>query len=171
MDLGKRIMVLGSPGSGKSTIAAQIGEITGLPVVHLDRLTLLPGWRTAPDMDMRITMAANQPEWVIDGNYSKTRDVRLERADTVIYLDFNRFTCMFRIIKRRIQWHGKARPNVADGCPERLNRWFIGWVWNYPKRSHGDTAKWIGQIVPPKQVYHLRGNKAVKRFLIELRKA
>ena len=170
MDLGKRIMVLGSPGSGKSTIAKHIGGLLDLPVIHLDRLTLLPNWEAIPNVEQVTNEAADGHEWVMDGNYSQTRDYRLERADTVIYLDFNRYICMFRAIKRRIQWHGKSRSDVGEGCPERLSLWFVKWVWGYPKRSRTKTLEWLAKIKPPKQVFVLKGNKAVNRFLSECKK-
>ena len=161
-------MVLGSPGSGKSTIARQIGEGKGLPVVHLDKLTLLPNWKAKPNVEQIINAAADEREWVIDGNYSAAWDYRLERADTIIYLDFNRYVCMFRVIKRRIQWHGKSRSDIGEGCSERLSRWFVKWVWGYPKRSRGKTLDRLAKIKPPKKVFILKGNRAVKRFLNDM---
>jgi len=167
MDLGKRIMVMGSSGSGKSTMARRLGERTGLPVVHMDTIWWKPGWVSTPADEVyeRATAAADQPTWIFDGNYTKTRDYRLARADTVIYLDFNRYTCIYRAIKRWITHYGKTRPDMSEGCPEKIDLAFLKFIWDYPRRSRGKTLAWLAEIEPPKQVFHLKGNRAVKEFL------
>jgi len=165
MDLGKRIMIMGCAGSGKSTLARQIGEAYNLPVVHLDTLFWLPGWIINPDKEQEMTEAADKPEWVMDGNYSSTMEHRIERADTVIFLDYGRFRCLYRVTKRRLKWHGKSRPDITEGCNEQLDREFIKWIWGYPKRSRVATLELMKKIEPPKQAYHLKGNKAVREFV------
>jgi adenylate kinase family enzyme len=169
MDLGSRIMVMGSSGSGKSTMAQRLGEITGLPVVHIDHLLWQPGWVSVPKEEVcaRAVAAADQPEWIFDGNHAKTRDYRLERADTVIYLDFSRYTCICRVIRRWIQYYGKTRPDVTQGCPEKIDWEFIKLVWSYPRRRRA-VLDWLSKIEPPKRVVHLRGNRAVRDFLRSL---
>ena len=164
MYLGSRIMVLGSAGSGKSTLAIRLGEITGLPVIHLDRLFWNPGWVQTPDaeMDKKVAEAASGESWIIDGNYSRTIDFRLSRAETIIFIDFGRYFCIFRVLKRRIKNHGKTRYDLGDGCPEKIDREFLKWIWNYPKRSRKNTLEKIYQS--GKTVYHLRTRKEVKYF-------
>lgn len=170
MNLGKRIMIMGSSSSGKSTMAKCLGELTGLPVVHLDRLYWNPGWVATPDEELRekILKAADEPMWIMDGNNSKTRDYRLERADTVIYLDFNRYICLFRAIKRFLKNYGRTRYDVGEGCPERLSFDLVKFiVWTYP-RARNSIITWLSEINPSKQVFHLKGNKSVKKFLKEV---
>ena len=170
MDLGQRIMIMGGSGSGKSTIARQIGELLNLPVVHMDTIWWQPGWVATPKEEAyaRSMAAADAPEWVFDGNMSKTRDYRLARADTVIYLDFNRCICLWRVMKRRVMYHGKSRPDMTQGCNEKIDWEFLKFVWSYPKRSRGQTIAWLNEIKPPKQVVQLKGRRAVKRFLQQL---
>ena len=169
MNLGKRIMIMGGSGSGKSTLARQLGERLGLPVVHLDTLAWQPGWVGTPEaaLERAVYAAADAPEWVFDGNWMKTRDYRLARADTVIYLDFNRCHCLWRVIKRRVMYHGKSRPSMTQGCNEKIDWALIQWIWGYPRKRR-DMLAWLAEIKPPKQVYHLRGRRAVKRFLQQL---
>ncbi|MCL2169758.1 MAG: hypothetical protein FWB74_07025 [Defluviitaleaceae bacterium] len=166
-NIGKRIMILGSAGSSKSTLAVRLGEITCLPVTHLDRLFWNPGWVQTPkdEFEERANAAAAAETWIIDGNYSRTLDYRLERADCVIFLDFSRYFCLFRVLKRRFKNHGKTRFDLAEGCPERLDREFLLWVWNYPKRARGRTLEWLEQARGDKNVYHFRKRKDVKKFL------
>jgi len=171
MDLGSRIMVMGSSGSGKSTIAKRLGELTGLPVVHLDSISWLPGWVEAPkdQFEQRLREIVQSEAWIIDGNYrSWALAERLERADTIIFLDFSRTICLLRAFKRRIMYHGKTRPDMGEGCNERITWWLVKWIWGYPKRARGSTLEWLAEIEPPKQVYCLKGNHAVRDFLRSL---
>ena len=167
MDLGKRIMVLGSAGSGKSTLAIRLGELTGLPVIHLDRLFWNPGWVETPndEMEQKMIAAASGESWIIDGNYTRAFDYRIERADSIIFIDFSRYFCIYRVLKRRIQNRGKTRYDLAEGCIEKIDWEFLKWIWNYPKRSRKNTLEKI--YSSGKAVYHLKTRKAVKLFLEE----
>ena len=84
-----KIVIIGSSGSGKSTLAARLGPILNLPVYHLDRLFWRPGWQETPRDEWRMLQQklCAEPQWIIDGNYSGTLDVRLAACDTVIWLD------------------------------------------------------------------------------------
>ncbi|MCL2350910.1 MAG: AAA family ATPase [Firmicutes bacterium] len=165
MSLGERIMILGSAGSGKSTLAAKLGGILGIPVIHLDRLFWNPGWVETPkdEMDRRVIEAASGERWIIDGNYSRTMDFRMERADSIIFIDFGRFFCLCRVFKRRVKNRGKTRYDLGEGCPEKIDWEFFKWVWNYPSRSRKDTLEKI--YGSGKAVYRLRTRKDVKNLI------
>ena len=89
----ERIMIIGCGGSGKSTLARQLGEKLKLPVVHLDQLFWRPGWVSISkdEFDCVHEAALAEEKWIMDGNFDRTIPRRLERCDTVIYLDFSRF--------------------------------------------------------------------------------
>jgi len=166
-------MIMGSSGSGKSTMARHLGEFYGLPVVHLDALYWKPGWvqSTKEEIGDKIRAVEDEPAWVIDGNYKQTAGYRLSRANTLIYLDFNRYTCLCRAVRRWMKNRGKTRPDLGEGCPDKLDWPFVKWIfWDYPRKVHGATLLWLAEIQPPKQVYHLKGNRAVRRFYEELSK-
>lgn len=95
----------------------------------------------------------------MDGNYSRTLDIRLNKADTVIFLDMPRIICIYRIIKRRIKYHGKTRPDLNEECPERLDWAFFIWVWNYKKRSQPKIIEALEQVKDRKQVVILKTRK------------
>ena len=84
----KRVMVIGCSGAGKSTLAIRLGRRLGLPVVHLDQRFWKPGWVETPDdeWDERMRELVAEERWVIDGNYGRTQVMRMERADTIIFL-------------------------------------------------------------------------------------
>src|SRR4051812_36219413 len=94
----RRIAIVGSPGAGKSPLALQLGALLGRPVLHLDRLYWRPGWvEVAQDVfDAQLEGLVGRNEWIIDGNYSRTLDIRLRRADAAIMLDFSRTLCLYR---------------------------------------------------------------------------
>lgn len=129
----KRILVIGCCGAGKTTLAKELGARLDLPVHHLDRLWWLPGWveNSREVFDAKLAEILKTDRWVIDGNYNRTLPERLKYADTVIVLDYSRAVCMYRTLKRIVRFHGKARPDMADGCPERLDGQFLRCVWNF----------------------------------------
>jgi adenylate kinase family enzyme len=88
----KRVLVIGSPGGGKTTLSRELGKLLDLPVYHLDKLFWKPGWALSDDESFRALQRelVSKPRWIIDGNYDRTLDVRLPHADTVIHLDFPR---------------------------------------------------------------------------------
>ena len=163
----KRVMILGSAGSGKSTLARQIGVIVGLPVIHLDSLFWNAGWVETPDDEFlrKVENAASDEKWVIDGNYSRTMDVRLARAETVIFLDFNRYFCLFRVVRRWWRNRGRTREDLAEDCPDKLDKEFLAWVWTYPKRSRPRTLALVDELRSSKKVYHFKTRRSVKKFL------
>lgn len=133
----RRVLVLGCPGAGKSTLARQISGITGLPVIHLDQHYWRPGWRE-PDRgtwECEVAALIYRPEWVMDGNYGGTLPARLAAADTAILLDFPTWRCLPRVLRRVITSFGRTRADMAPGCPERLDFAFLNYVCRYRRRD------------------------------------
>ncbi|MBU8598164.1 DNA topology modulation protein [Shouchella clausii] len=162
-----RIVVIGSAGSGKSTLSRKLSERLSLPVIHLDRFYWKPNWTPTPneEWDAFLKDAVSQNKWIIDGNYSRTLDMRLNEGDAVIFLDMPRLLCIYRIIKRRLIYHGKTRPDLNEDCPEKLDWAFFVWVWNYKKRSRPKVIQALEQVKERKRVVILKTRKEVQRFL------
>lgn len=165
--LMNRILILGSGGSGKSTLARQLGALLHLPVIHLDAHFWNPGWVPKPDeeWDELVRQYTNQEQWIIDGNYSRTMDSRLKRADVIIFLDLPRILCMYRIVKRRVMYHNQTRPDMNEGCPEKLDWAFVKWVWNYKARSRAITLGRLKQTGAHQQVLIVNTRRQVKELL------
>ena len=79
----------------------------------------------------RLDAALAGDAWVMDGNYLRTLPRRLERCDAVLFLDYPRRLCLFRALRRILRWRGRPRPDMAEGCPERLDPAFIRWIWDF----------------------------------------
>lgn len=162
----RRVVILGCSGAGKSTFARALGDRLGLPVVHLDALFWQPGWVEPEKEAFRAAVAAAiaGDAWVTDGNYvSRTFDLRLPRADTVIFLHQPRWLCVYRILSRWLFAFGRTRPDKAEGCEENLTWDFFLWTWRFEAR-HQPRILAAAEAYPT-PVTHLRGGAAMARFL------
>lgn len=163
----RRVLVIGSGGSGKSTVAARLGELLELEVNHLDKFYWRSGWiEPARDEWIKtVTELIEKDSWVIDGNYSHTLELRLRKCDTIVFLDLPRVLCLWRIMKRYFLYRDGTRPDMAEGCREKFNFEFVSWVWNYPRRSRPKVIKLLREHADGKQIFWLRSRNEVKKFL------
>ena len=139
----RRVMIIGPCGAGKSTASHEIARLFDLPLFHMDRLNWKPGWVESETEELRARVAevAAQDLWVIEGNYGGTMELRLPRADIVLYLDFPIPLCLLRIVRRYIQFRGRSRPDLSEGCDERLDPAFLWYVarWNSGPRPRTEA--------------------------------
>ena len=165
----KRVIVLGSGGSGKSTFARRLGEITGLEVVHLDSVFWRPNWERTPKDEWEETVKelAGRDSWIMDGNFGGTRELRLRACDTAILLDLPRYLCIYRVLKRAIVYRGKSRPDMAPGCNEKMDLEFFLWVWRYRKRGRLRALEQLKRA-QDKRIIILRSKSDVEKFLTDL---
>jgi adenylate kinase family enzyme len=103
-------MIIGCPGSGKSTFARALEAKTGLPLYYLDMMYWNPDRTTKPKEEFRAALreTVQLPEWIIDGNYGSTLEIRMEACDTVIFLDYPVEVCIAGVEERR----GKPRADM-----------------------------------------------------------
>ncbi len=133
----KRVLILGCCGAGKTQFACKLASIIELPIIHLDQLYWQKGWQE-PNRDIwieKVMEATAQNRWIIDGNYYSTLDMRLQAADTAIYLDYSTWTCLHRVFVRTLTYWRRVRPDIADGCPERWSLSFLYYVLTYRRRK------------------------------------
>jgi adenylate kinase family enzyme len=171
MAIARRILILGPSGAGKSTLARRIGERLGIPVVHLDALYWSPAWvPTEPGrFRERLAQAAAGDEWVIDGNYTRYLDLRLPRAEAVIWLDLPRYVYFPRTVWRLIRNYGRERGDVGPGCPERFDLpFFKNWVWTYPTRARVQHAQLLSELPAAVRAIILRSPAQVAKFVDDL---
>jgi adenylate kinase family enzyme len=165
-----RIVIVGSGGSGKSTLAKQLSLVLGLDVVHLDSVFWKPGWnRTSPlEQQCILNKIVCRSRWIIDGDHIRTQPFRFAASDTIIFLDFPRAICLWRMVKRFVQNRGKNRLGMAEGCPERINWTLLRWVWHYPLDNRPQVIENIKRYAEGNQVIVLKRPKEVKTFLADL---
>lgn len=166
-----KIAVIGYAGAGKSTLARRLGEYYQIPVLHLDRVQFASNWEERDRAEaialVRAFMA--QPQWVIDGNYAKfDQERRLKESDQIIFLNFPRLFCFFRALRRYFSFRGGNRPDMADGCNEKMDLEFIWWLlWEGRTRRRREKFQRMVDTYPQKTVA-LKRQKELDRFLREL---
>jgi adenylate kinase family enzyme len=167
----KRIVVIGCSGAGKSTLSRRIAEKLGLPLFHLDQMSWSPGWVEIDReiFDQKLAKVLSKRQWVVDGNFGRTMEWRIQRSDTIVFLDFPRRLCLYRVLKRVYQGYGKTRPDMGEGCPERFDFGFLKWVWKYNDRDRGRTLEKIERSAKGKRVYQLTSPKQVEAFMAGLK--
>ncbi len=170
LDGRRRIVVIGCRGAGKSTFSRRLGEALGLPVIHLDSFFWNPGWEEThtEEWERIVGELIGREEWVMDGNYGGTMDMRLAAADAAIFLDMPRSLCLRRVIERRVRFAGKPRPDMASGCPERLGWQFLKYVWDYPKSRRPGILRKLESLPEGKEAVVLRSPGEVRDFLREV---
>ncbi len=167
--LGRRIVVTGLAGSGKSTLSIALAAKTGLPLIHLDLAFWKPGW-TAPTEaewreEQRGVLAGDA--WIADGNYHETLDLRLELADSIVVLDLPWWQCSARALRRGFRMPGE----LPEGCHySRFHRWRDEWqlagrIWLHRRSDTEHERKTIAQHRSRVAVHVLRSKREVNDFL------
>lgn len=163
----QRILIVGSCGAGKTYLALQLSKAISLPVLHLDSLYWRENWKEIGIEEKKnITeQIISRQKWIIDGNYASTFEMRLAAADTVIILYTNRWICLLNIIKRRLLYFGKERPEFEGrGCYERMNFKLLLYVFKYPKLHLPKIVNLLKKH-DDKAVYVLTNRKEISNFL------
>ncbi len=167
----KKVIIIGSPGAGKSTLAFALSAKTRLPLVHLDQLFWHEGWIESDreDFDARLACELEKPKWIIDGNYSRTLPQRLEKCDTVIFLDLPRRSCLMGVIRRVLRYRGKTRPDMTEGCPEKIDREFLSYVWHFRKKNI-PAIKALLSNCKTAEIITLHSRREIKKFISDRKK-
>jgi adenylate kinase family enzyme len=165
----RKVVVIGSGGSGKSTFARRLGVATGLEVIHLDSVFWRPNWARTPtdEWERTIRELVGRDKWIMDGNFGGTRAIRFDACDTVIFLDLPRTVCMYRVIKRTILYRGRTRPDMAKGCLEKFDLEFLSWVWNFRKRSRSRIVDDLRRL-SGKSIHVLKSKREAESFLAKI---
>ena len=143
------VLVVGCAGAGKTTSARKLARVSGLPLIHLDSHYRRPGWQlpAAANWREQVLALAATSEWIIDGNYSNTDDIRMPRADTLIWLDHARSVCLRRALLRTLTGYGETRSDLPESCPERFDIPFLRYVWNFAQKHRPrivNAIEWFG---------------------------
>lgn len=148
----KRVLVVGCSGGGKSTLSLKISERFNLEYLSYDRdVRWLPGWQVRDREEQRQIVAdlVSRDRWVMDGTTVSTFDLRLPRADLLIWVRVPRRAALGGVARRVLANHGKVRIDMAEGCPEQLpDREFLTYIWTFETRVAPRIVRAIDRFGP-----------------------
>lgn len=172
MGFPQRVVVIGSSGAGKSTFARRLGDITGLPVTHIDQLFWQPGWVQTPTetYHRRLAEVVARDRWIIEGVNPGTLDLRLPRTDRLIWLHRGRAACLWRVARRVAASYGRVRPDMAPECPEGLpDLEFLKFIWTFPTRIAPRIDQAIERHRISERTVHLHSDREAQAYLSKIR--
>ena len=161
MSVGNKIIVLGCSGSGKSTFAQKLHESTALPLIHLDNIW----WKadrthiSREEFDRKLEAALSGDQWILDGDYSRTYEVRIRACETIFFLDYDEETCLSGIAERV----GKKRPDMP-WVDFQLDPELVNLVKNY-RRDDRPAIYALLEKYPNKQVFVFKNRSEADRWL------
>lgn len=161
----RKIIVIGCPGSGKSMLSKELHVKTGIPLYHLDMLN----WnadRTTVEKSVfleRLSNVLEKDAWIIDGNYGATMELRIQKCDTILFLDYPLDVCLDGIFRRQ----GKPRSDIPWEEPEQCDGEFIEFIKNYRAQSRPQVMKLLEKYVS-KNVIVFKTRDEANAFLREI---
>lgn len=163
----KKIAIIGPSGAGKSYFAKELGGFLNVNVVHLDNYYWKQNWQKteAKEWQKIQRKLVEGTEWIIEGNYNDTLELRLEAADTIIFLNFNKLFCLGRVMKRRFSPETDRRGEIG-GNRERLTLTLIRSILAYP------VAQTMAKIekFPDKKLFVFKSSHELEIFFAKIRK-
>jgi adenylate kinase family enzyme len=165
----QRIWITGSGGSGKTTLANLLGNKLNIEVYHRDRISWMENWQIRPENEQNeiVIGITEKDRWIFEGNMFTVskQDGRFHKCDTIIFININRFICLYRTIIRYIKHRKNKRPDLADGCEEDYSIEFVKYImYDFPKKNNERQRLFIEAQQAGKTVIILNGRKSVKRW-------
>lgn len=165
----RRLMILGRPGSGKSTFAQELHCKTGINLYHLDSYFYVENW---VERDTKAFLQiqqglVNQDCWIIDGNSVRSLEMRYAYADVALYFNYPKWLCLYRLLKRRF-FKNPYIQDRATNCPEILRWKLITYMWTFENRVCA-SLKDLQQRYPHVQFIEIQNHKdlmRVRQFLL-----
>ena len=165
----KKVLVIGCCGSGKSTFSKRLSEKLNIEPIHLDQHYWRRNWEetSKEEWKEKVKKLVERDEWIMDGNYGGTFNIRFRKADTVFYLERSKWFCLYRVIKRVIKYKGHVRPDMVEGCEERFDWSFMKYVYSFNKYHKPIIDDYLMSFDGVKHV--LKSDKECRMFLSNLK--
>lgn len=170
LEAPRRVIIIGSPGAEKGALARAVSERLKIPCIELERLYWRPGWKkpTTEEWKAQVTELANREEWVMEGTFPSTLDIRVARADWLVFVDAPMPVCFVRKLKQMIRGRKDQKAEPAPGCPPRLDARLLRFIWNFPT----STAPRINTIIARERrnrtIFILRSKREQEEFLAKV---
>lgn len=161
-----RIMIFGRPGSGKSTLASALSKKLKIPVHHLDKHYFTANW-VLRDYNEFLAIQqnfVNQDSWIIEGCSLQSIEMRYERANVCIYLQYPRWLCLYRLFKRNF-FKDKSIDDRAEGCKESVSWKLIQYTWTFEYRKNNRLTGQLAMLkskYPHVKFYTAKNNRDIK---------
>ena len=164
MSEAQRIVIIGKPGSGKSTFALSLAKKLQLPLLHLDKIFFVENWeyRNYSDFLDEQRSWIDQNNWIIDGNSIQSLWMRYSRATMVVYFNYPTWRCFLRIFKRFLR-HNPAIDDMPGGCTKNISWKLITYLLGYEKRLN-PVLEWLKECEPNIPFYEIRSNDELATF-------
>ena len=157
----RKVIIIGCPGSGKSTFARKLNSITGLPVFYLDMIYHKPDRTTVSreEFDAKLSEIMKKEKWIIDGNYMRTMPIRIENADTIFWLDYPLEVCLQGIVER----FGKPREDMP-WVEREYDPEFMRFIREFDTTSKPKISTLLN-VAQNKQIYIFKSRQEAQDFI------
>ncbi len=161
----KKIIVIGCPGSGKSTFSKSLHKITGIPLFHLDMLFWNADKTTVEKSVFleRLLKVIRNCEWIIDGNYGSTMELRMQECDTIVFLDYPLNVCLDGIKERK----GKVRSDMPWIESDEDDAEFVEFIKNYNLHNRPKVMELLNRY-SDKNIYIFSNRTQAEEFLTQI---
>lgn len=159
-----RIMIFGRPGSGKSSFAWELAKKTGLPLYHLDKYFFVNNWveRNYQEFLAIQHSIVEKDHWIIDGNSRRSLEMRYSKVDIALYLNYNKWLCLYRLFKRLFYKNPKI-DDRAENCLEVIRWKLIKYMWSYEKLIDKDLER-LRHKYPNVELIEVNSNRQLDKI-------
>lgn len=170
LEQANKVLVIGCSGGGKTTLALRISEKYALAYQSIDRdVRWLPGRQVRDRTEQRqiISELAGRDRWVMDGTSPSSFDIRVPRADLIVWVRLPRRIAIAGVVKRVLVNYGKVRVAMAEGCPEPIpDRDFLSYIWSFERKSAPKLITQIDKHGPTVPVAVLKSRADIANLIV-----